>query len=959
MARTYPPTGSQPPSVELTVRQGPQPGQSFYLTKPTLIIGREAGSDVVVNHPEVSRRHASLTWDGRQFIIQDLGSANGTFVNGVRLTAPQVLQPGDVIGLGQVVLLGFQATLPVVRPARPEPRRKVEPPDYAPPPPRPRGRRRVTLPLLIGLLGLCGLLAVAAAAGYFFLWPREVARPLVLIRSPRYGEQVEVGQQVTVHSVARDEGKVTRVELWVDGQLQEAQTSPLPGGTSPFPLLARWQPSSPGTHALIARAFNARGVRAQASINVEAIELADRDGDEVADEADACPDEPGLAANGCLDRDGDDIPDTEDTCPDEAGLSEGKGCPVPGEGDQDGDGVPDEADASPDEPGSPLAAGSPDADGDGIRDAEDACPDEPGLPEHDGCSAPGDVDDDDIPDAEDECPEEPGVPEHAGCPDGDGDGIRDGDDACPDEPGLPAHAGCPDRDGDGIPNRRDACPNAPGLPESGCPDTGAGDRDGDGIPNDADLAADEPGLPEHGGAPPPGEGEDADGDGTPDSDELLVNPLFGLLGGFWGGGGQGQPVEKAVVPVEVEALEFEVGQPYGEVYCYVGLAGREMERFSFRRLGETRWDIAQVMGGDNSRVLVVDDEEPLEVRMECGAYTFGPGGEREEPPYDLGSFTVEHPSAEWDGRVTTVGWGGLLVEGLSFQVKYRICTPSCEEAGLPPPGLSLMTLPLGGHELLWNYRGVRGDINGFKLYVDGSHWGNFERGPSGPQTYVLPDSLEPPCGERLEFQVTAFSSNPFDPTQESPRSNTVVLESRPCPRRVRVTFLDFQAVEWVGDPDPPGVRDDSCWTGDIGPIELEFSVHGADSGELYIGTVWGQSRLCTRKNECNRIAGYCLHPGMRGSITTILDYCHDIRDGLSSRRADQLYCPDNFIEVTVGPRDDLWIRGSIGDADGDCGWNLVWRGNLILGFDEIVPGVYTISDDIDAVEVTARIEELQ
>jgi hypothetical protein len=951
MARAYPPTGAQRPSIELTVRQGPQPGQRFSLARPAIIIGRTAGNDVVVNHPEVSRRHASLTWDGRQFVIQDLGSANGTFVNGVRLTAPQVLQPGDAIGLGPTVLLAFQATLPAYVPSRPTA------PPYAPRPPA-RRRRRFLIPLT-ALLGLCFVLAVAAALGTYFLRPREVARPLVLIRSPRHGEQVEMGQEVMVHSIARDEGKVTRLELWVDGQLQEAQASPLPGGTSPFPLLVRWQPSSPGTHTLIARAFNSQGGHGQALVKVEAIGLADRDDDEVTDEADACPDEPGLAANGCPDRDGDGVPDAEDTCPDEAGLPEGGGCPVPGEGDRDGDGVLDEADASPDEPGSLLAYGSPDADGDGIRDAEDTCPDEAGLPEQDGCPAPGDLDGDDVPDAQDACPGEPGLPEHAGCPDGDRDGVRDGDDACPDESGRPEHAGCPDRDGDSVPDGRDACPDAPGLPESGCPDTGAGDRDGDGIPDDADLAADEPGLPEHGGAPPPGQGEDTDGDSTPDSDELLVNPLFGWPGLLLLLGGLEQPAEKAIVPVEVEALEFEVGQPYHEVYCYVGLAGREMERFSFRRLGETRWDIAQAMGGDNSQILMVDDEEPLEVRMECGAYVFGPGGEREEPPYELGSFTVEHPSTEWDGRVITVGWGGLLVEGLSFQAKYRICSPSCEEAGLPPPGLSLMNVAAGGYQLVWGWSGVWGDINGFKLYVNGSHLGNFERGPSGPQTYVLPDSLEPSCGERLEFQVTAFSGNPFDPDQESPRSNTVVLESRPCPRRVRVTFLDFQAVEWVDDPDPPGVRDDSCWTGDIGPIELEFSVHGADSGELYIGTVWGQSRLCTRKNECNRIAGYCLHPGMRGSITSILDYCHDIRDGLSSRRADQLYCPNNFIEVTVGPRDDLWIRGSIGDADGDCRWNLVWRGDLILGFDEIVPGVYTISDDIDAIEVTARIEELQ
>jgi hypothetical protein len=160
MASAYPPTGAQPPSVELTVRQGPQPGQRFSLTQPTIIIGREAGNDVVINDPQVSRRHASLTWDGRQYIIQDLGSMNGTFVNGVRLTAPQVLQPGDVIGLGSTVLLGFQAMLPVVSPAAP-PAYAPPPPTYAPRPPA-RRRRRFLIPLA-ALLGLCFVLAVAKA----------------------------------------------------------------------------------------------------------------------------------------------------------------------------------------------------------------------------------------------------------------------------------------------------------------------------------------------------------------------------------------------------------------------------------------------------------------------------------------------------------------------------------------------------------------------------------------------------------------------------------------------------------------------------------------------------------------------------------------------------------------------------------------------------------------------------
>jgi len=63
---------------------------------------------VVVQDPEVSRRHASITRESEGFVLRDLGSNNGTFVNGQRLGGPQVLRNGDVIMLGQRVHLVFQ-----------------------------------------------------------------------------------------------------------------------------------------------------------------------------------------------------------------------------------------------------------------------------------------------------------------------------------------------------------------------------------------------------------------------------------------------------------------------------------------------------------------------------------------------------------------------------------------------------------------------------------------------------------------------------------------------------------------------------------------------------------------------------------------------------------------------------------------------------------------------------------
>src|SRR5215213_7838046 len=65
-------------------------------------IGRE-GCDVNLMDPEVSRRHATIRDQGGSLAIEDLGSTNGTFVNGSRITAVTVLKDGDEVRLGNTV----------------------------------------------------------------------------------------------------------------------------------------------------------------------------------------------------------------------------------------------------------------------------------------------------------------------------------------------------------------------------------------------------------------------------------------------------------------------------------------------------------------------------------------------------------------------------------------------------------------------------------------------------------------------------------------------------------------------------------------------------------------------------------------------------------------------------------------------------------------------------------------
>jgi predicted component of type VI protein secretion system len=91
----------------LVMSQGPQPGQTFMLDRDWLTIGRDPSNDIVINDPQVSRQHLRITRQGQMVVIEDLGSTNGSFANGVRLTGPHVLSNGDVVGLGDGVTLTY------------------------------------------------------------------------------------------------------------------------------------------------------------------------------------------------------------------------------------------------------------------------------------------------------------------------------------------------------------------------------------------------------------------------------------------------------------------------------------------------------------------------------------------------------------------------------------------------------------------------------------------------------------------------------------------------------------------------------------------------------------------------------------------------------------------------------------------------------------------------------------
>lgn len=95
-------------SFRLIVRRGPQPNQSYDLSKDIITVGRDITNDIVINDPEVSRHHMRFTRGASGFSLEDLGSTNGTFVNGQRLTGARPLRPGDMVGLGETVTLTYE-----------------------------------------------------------------------------------------------------------------------------------------------------------------------------------------------------------------------------------------------------------------------------------------------------------------------------------------------------------------------------------------------------------------------------------------------------------------------------------------------------------------------------------------------------------------------------------------------------------------------------------------------------------------------------------------------------------------------------------------------------------------------------------------------------------------------------------------------------------------------------------
>jgi predicted component of type VI protein secretion system len=180
-ATVTPTTPQVAPLASLLVRNGAMKGRRLAVKVPVVNIGRADFNDVVISDPSVSTSHAKLQRRDDVWVLSDLGSTNGTFVEGERLSGEVAIVSGTTIKFGEVAVLfePLDDTAPVRRSSGTQvvsaviPRGGAEPAaDEGPSAPqRPRRPIRASAPRPSGPPAwlIATLIVIGAAVAFFLL----------------------------------------------------------------------------------------------------------------------------------------------------------------------------------------------------------------------------------------------------------------------------------------------------------------------------------------------------------------------------------------------------------------------------------------------------------------------------------------------------------------------------------------------------------------------------------------------------------------------------------------------------------------------------------------------------------------------------------------------------------------------------------------------------------------------
>jgi len=93
----------------IVIRKGPTPGAfMFRLHGEVVNLGRDAGNDIAIDHGEVSRNHIRFLWKQGGYALKDMGSTNGTRLNGMPIAAETMMSPGAIIQIGETIVLTYE-----------------------------------------------------------------------------------------------------------------------------------------------------------------------------------------------------------------------------------------------------------------------------------------------------------------------------------------------------------------------------------------------------------------------------------------------------------------------------------------------------------------------------------------------------------------------------------------------------------------------------------------------------------------------------------------------------------------------------------------------------------------------------------------------------------------------------------------------------------------------------------
>jgi len=243
-------------------------GQIFPISGDVITIGRELDNDISLDDLQVSRHHVRLTRQDNQFIIEDLGSANGTLINGKPVTESCTLQPGDVIEVGSFTLT-VEGDAPNISP--PQTITQVRPPAAVPQP-----QKRVPF-LLIGVIIAILVMTLGAVLmlGWFFLSGQETqtaestATPqtaaldvptIEINQAPPQNIPIQINHSVTIQAIASDPTGMQRMEFWVNDLMVDQVTSSLAQDVPSMAAAFQWTPDAPGSYTLEIRAYNQSGL---------------------------------------------------------------------------------------------------------------------------------------------------------------------------------------------------------------------------------------------------------------------------------------------------------------------------------------------------------------------------------------------------------------------------------------------------------------------------------------------------------------------------------------------------------------------------------------------------------------------------------------------------------------------------------------------------------------------------